>query len=314
MEYLIPVDDPWFSAHVPYNEEYDVDYKNPTYIADREVSPLGCTTSHQFCNPNLPPGLDCTPLNGWEQTLQSPSTQPQLSFNDRQNATYTRLLEAAYAASLDQVVIALDQRILLAAQEAAKEITIGLPSDQWKEEVLQLNSIMLAYIQSLMVSYVTGPWFTAYDVYIQPPSTPEEQEFCKNQISKDNRFYCFSILGMAIILVIGGLIVLVNLLLEPLVRLFRNMRKNDHGLYKQLEWDTTATLQLQRLVYEGQGSGTWHGEPDVVPVTTHGDRFGIPRWIGVGDAKRISLGGISAFEKADSPLMKGEARTVVTEA
>ena len=314
MEYYTPVDDPWFSAHVPYNKRYNADTEVPTFVADRLSSPLGCTTSHQFCNPNLPPGSACTQLNGWNQTLQSPTTQPDLQFNDRQQATYIRLMEAAYAASLDQVVIALDQSILLAVQEAAKDTTNSLPSDQWKDEVFQLNSLMLAYLQSLMVSYVTGPWFSAYNHYIQPPSTPEEQEFCKNQINADDSLYCFSILGMAIILVVGGLIVLVNLTLEPLVRLFRNMRKNDRGLYKQLEWDTTATMQLQRLVYEGQGSGTWHGDPDVVPVTTFGDRFGIPKWMGMGDAKRVSLGGDSAFGNADSPLMKEEVRTVVNEA
>ena len=310
MEYYSPVDDPWFSAHVPYNKRYGEDF--PTYVADRDVSPLGCATSHQLCNPNLPPGpANCTQLSGWNQTLNT--GQLNLNFNNRQHATLRRLMNAAYAASPDQVVIALDQEILLATQEAAKDLTNGLPPDQWKNEVGQLNSIMLAYIQSLMVSYVEGPWNPAYNRYIQRPSTPEEEEFCKNQIAADNSLYCFSILGMAITLVIGGLIILVNLTLEPLIRLFRNMRKTDHGLYKQLEWDMTATLQLQRLVYEGQGSGTWHGEPDVVPFTTHGDRFGIPKWTGVGDARRISLGGASAFEKVDSPLLKGEARTVVTE-
>ena len=313
MEYLKPVDDPWFSAHVPYNERYSERFTVPTYVADRLASPLGCTTSHQFCNPTLPISQACTPVNGWNQTLQSPTNVPDVAFNDRQFATYLRLMEAAYAASLDQVVSALDQRILMATQEAAKDLTISLPPDWWKSEVIQLNSITLAYIQSRMLSYVTGPWYNEYIHYIQRPSTPEEQEFCENQITTDNGFYCFSVLGMAIILVIGGLIILLNLVLEPLVRLFRNVRKNDHGLYKQLEWDMTATLQLQRLVYEGQGSGTWHGEPDVVPVTTHGDCFGIPKWTGVGDAKRISLGGASAFENAHSPLMKGEMRTSVNE-
>lgn len=311
MIYLNPVDDPWFSAHVPDNDS--IPYTVPTYVADRLVSPLGCTTSHQFCNPTLPIGQACTPFKGWNQTLQTPSGVPDLSFNDRQVATYFRLMETAYAASLDQVVSALDQSILLAAQAAAKDLSISLSPDWWKEEVLQLNSIMLAYIQSRMLSYVTGSFFSSYNHYIQRPSTPEEQEFCENQITTDSSFYCFSVLGMVIILVIGGLIILINLLLEPLVRLFRNLRKNDHGLYKQLEWDMTETLQLQRLVYEGQGSGTWHGEPDVVPVTTHGDRFGIPTWMGAGDAKRVSLGGVSAFENADSPLMKGEMRAVVTE-
>ena len=313
MEYYTPVDDPWFSAHVPYNDAFEDDTKVPTYVADRLSSSLGCATSHQFCNPNLLPGSACTPWGGWNQTLESLTTLSDLEFNDRQNATVIRLREAAYAASLDQVVIALDQSILLATQEAAKDLTNDLPPDQWKYEVSQLNSIMLAYMQSLMVNYVKGPEDPAYNHYIQRPSTPEEEEFCKNQIAADDSKYCFSILGMAIMLIIGGLIMLVNLTLEPLVRLFRDFRKNDHGLYKQLEWDTTATLQLQRLVYEGQGSGTWHGEPDVVPVTTYGDRFGIPKWTGVGDARRISMGGASAFEKVESPLMKGGVRTEVVE-
>ena len=292
---------------------FEADINIPTYLADRLSSPLGCATLHQFCNPNLLPGSACTPWGGLNQAAETLTTQPALQFNDRQNATIIRLMEAAYEASLDQVVISLDQNILLATEEAAKGLTNDLPPDQWKYEVAQLNAIMLAYMQSLMVNYVEGPWHPAYKKYIQRPSTPEEEEFCKNQIAADRSKYCFSVLGMAIVLIIGGFIVLLNLTLEPLVRLFRNFRKHDHGLYKQLEWDMTDTLQLQRLVYEGQGSGTWHGEPDVVPVTTYGDRLGIPTWTGVGDARRISQGGASAFEKADSPLMKGDVRMEVVE-
>ena len=313
MEYYTPVDDPWFSAHVPYNKRHPKATHHTTFFADKLNSPLGCATSYQVCNPNLLPGSACTQLGGWNQTLESLATQSDLEFNDRQNATVIRLMDAAYAASLDQLVIALDQRILLATLEAAKDLSNDLPPDQWKYEVYQLNSIMLAYMQSLIVNYVEGPEDPAYNRYIQPPSTPEEEEFCKNQIVADKSKYCFSVLGMAIMLIIGGVIILVNLTLEPLVRLFRNFTKNDHGLYKQLEWDTTATLQLQRLLYEGQGMGTWHGEPDVVPVTTYGDRFGISKWTGVGDARRISLSGASAFEMVESPLMKGEVRMEVVE-
>ena len=50
-----------------------------------------------------------------------------------------------------------------------------------------------------------------------------------------------------------------------------------------------------------------------MPVTTYGDRFGIPTWTGVGDARRISQGGASAFEKVESPLMKGDVRMEVVE-
>ena len=223
------------------------------------------------------------------------------------------MLEAIYTASLNQVVIALDQKIPLAAHKAAKDESISLPSDQWKDEVYQLNSIMLAYIQALIVNYVTGPSFPEYKKYIVTPSTPQEQEFCDNQMVTNNNYFCFSTLGVAIILAVGGLIILLNLVLEPLIRLLRNLRRDDYGLYKQLEWDMTATLQLQRLVYEGQGSGTWRGEPDVVPVTSGGTGLGIPKWTGMGEANRISLGGNAPLGQADSPLMKGEGRIMVTE-
>ena len=215
MEYYSPVDDPWFSAHQDAANR-------PTYFADKMSSPLGCATSHQFCNPNLPPESACTILGNWNQQWEFLSNPSALELNQRQNATVKRLLEAANAAALDQVVSALDQGILLATTEAAKTITIDLPPDQWKYEVYQLNSIMLAYMQLLMVNYVEGPDDPAYYNYIQPPSTPQEEEFCKNQIAADNSKYCFSVLGMAIMLIIGGFIVLLNLTLEPLVRLFRN--------------------------------------------------------------------------------------------
>ena len=184
---------------------------------------------------------------------------------------------------------------------------------------MNLNNIMLAYIQSLMVSYVTGPWgsqqykTSANDNWIEKPSTPEAQALCDNQIIFSRNYYSFSILGMALILAVSGFIILLNLTLDPLIRFIRHyITKSGHGAYKQLEWDMTETLQIQRLVYEGQGTGTWHGAPEDVPVTWHGDRFGIPEWTGAGEARRVPRGG-SMWEKAGSPLMKTEGRIMMTE-
>ena len=309
--YLNPVDDPWFAAHteiVPKGADA------PFYMTDNNPSNIGCINQHQFCNPNLPIGSACTDLTGvflaYNQSISD------LSFSPTQNATFTRLAEAAVAASRDHVVLALDQDILIASQQVANNKVIGLPDNQWQLEVLNINSIMLAYMQSLMVSYVTGPGetsFASYQRYIEHPTIPEEQQICRSQIVWRNDYYHFSILGITLILGLGLFIILLNLSLEPFIRLLRRIRENDHGLYKQLEWDMTETLQLQRLVYEGQGSGTWYGAPDQIPVTAHGDKFGVPEWTGMGDAKRISLSGSSTLGKVTSPLMKSEGRTVVTE-
>ena len=248
MTYLDPIDDPWFSAHT----HLELPGSHQAYVADNNPSPLGCINQHQFCNPNLPSQSGCTDLTGLVQASQS---IPGISFNQKQNAIFTRLQEAAAAASLNEVVISLDQEILLAVQSVAANQGINLSIDQWKCEVINLNNIMLAYIQSLMVSYVTGPQQDktfAYDNWIEKPSTPEAQAMCDNQIIFNRNYYSFSILGMALILALGGFIILLNLTLEPLIRFIRrHITRSGHGAYKQLEWDMTETLQIQRLVYEG---------------------------------------------------------------
>jgi len=45
--------------------------------------------------------------------------------------------------------------------------------------------------------------------------------------------------------------------------------------YKQLEWNTNGTLQLQRLAHEGLGAGTWSKAADWIPVTRQGDSLAI---------------------------------------
>lgn len=79
------------------------------------------------------------------------------------------------------------------------------------------------------------------------------------------RFSSFSVLGIALILIIGGLLVIVDLSLEWILDLFQ--RKKSQYRYSQLEWKSNNTLQLQRLAYEGIGSGTWLRAVETVPIT-----------------------------------------------
>lgn len=260
-------------------------------------------------DPNLSGDAACTVLTGWNQTLFRNVTP---SYNEEQSMTYVRVLEAAFDSTLNQVIIALDNRALEATGAAAENSAVGLDVDQWKNEVFGLNSIMLAYIQSLIVSYVDGPEVSSDHIFIQPPNATFGQSMCENQIITSTASYSFSVLGLVIILVFGGLIILTNLFLEPLIRVLRRLRRNDTGAYRQLEWDLTETLQLQRLVYEGQGIGRWKGEPNVVPVATEEDKFGIPQWHAEGDARRVSRDVIS-YGKASSPLMNNGMRATVTE-
>lgn len=247
--YLEPVNDTWFAAHNVMGDD-----QNDTlvlYYADNSVSPLECVTEHQFCNPNLPSESMCTNLTPIDQIS---SDVPRLSLNPKQSATQERLFYAAYNSSLNHVLGSLQMDALLAPILEVDGISAGLPDNLWMLEVTKWHYIMMAYTQSLMVSYVTGPSNPDKVQYLIPPGTSEEQQRCDNQIITGTDYASFSILGIGIILGVGGFIILISLTFEPVVKLIRKWLKR--GAYKQFKWGLAETLQLQRLVYESQGAGT----------------------------------------------------------
>jgi hypothetical protein len=84
-----------------------------------------------------------------------------------------------------------------------------------------------------------------------------------------------------LILVIGMLIIILDMALEPCVarRATRKYTKRlssmgdeefeskTHPLHSVIEWNQTGTLQLQRLAHEEAGFGTWSKCDNDVPVT-----------------------------------------------
>lgn len=80
----------------------------------------------------------------------------------------------------------------------------------------------------------------------------------------------FSIFGLSLIFVIGGIIIITNYLLESffLDSVFHCF-KNRHleARYQKLEWYMNGTLQLQRLAHEQLGYGDWAKCDSEMPVT-----------------------------------------------
>ena len=150
VQYEYPVDDPWFAAHQAYDDGGDV----PLYTADQNPSPLACKSQYQYCDPTLS-SEGCTLLGSLNDTYNSYLSQ-QASLSDSQNLTLYRILNAAYDSSYDHITVALDTDTLRATTSVAENKGLGLPLDEWKDEIVHLNSIMLAYMQRLMVAYVTG--------------------------------------------------------------------------------------------------------------------------------------------------------------
>lgn len=284
-----PVDDPWFSAHKP--KKFD----NATiwFKADKPLSPLGCVTQHQFCNPNLPAYSNCT---DWSSIAQIPPAIKSLKYRPLQSSVQALMYQAAWNTSFD-IVDVLSNEVLLASQ-SYHDPPAPLPPNQWVLEVKNIHATMLASMQSLMLAHVSGPSNPNSRQYMDPASTPDEQTLCTSQMATRNDYASFSTLGIAMILALGGVVIIIGLSIELITRTIR--KSTNRGTYRQLGWDVSEVLQLQRLAYEGHGMGNWRGDADSVPITAREDRFRTPVWRDNGEEKAIAM----EVGKMDSPLIR----------
>lgn len=88
----------------------------------------------------------------------------------------------------------------------------------------------------------------------------------RSQKVKSASHTSFSVLGLGITLGFRGLIILLELTAEPILKVVQRRYKT--GLYQRLEWVTNETLQLQRMAHEGLGAGSWTGGAESVPTTS----------------------------------------------
>lgn len=70
-------------------------------------------------------------------------------------------------------------------------------------------------------------------------------------------------------MVTGILIIIASYVLEPIFECLYRRRK--YREYTFLEWSASETLQLQRIGFQGVGSGTWSGYTDNIPRTKQGE-------------------------------------------
>lgn len=135
------------------------------------------------------------------------------------------------------------------------------------------------------MQYATGPPHLVTGSHLFRPTDPINVAMCGSQKVRNSfNTISFSILGVAIILIVGTMLILTNLILDLVVGWIQSRWKI--GDYRRLQWISEDKLQLQRMAYEEAGIGTWSGTTSVVPVTKYGDRLGLPSNI---DAKHPRL-------------------------
>ena len=262
------VNDPFYLATIPSTMNINgTDY--PYYVSDRYVNVLGCTDQHQFCNPATG---NCTELTASDPVFQEILT---IGFNEVQTMTALHLGVSILFLNTYFSVNSRGANAFRASETIHGNQQIALPNDQWIVEVSNWFGVSLAKLQQKTVQYATGP---SYDAQIIEPDSKEELIMCKNQIIRSQGgTTSFSVLGLCIIFIFGGILIVTSLVIDGLVGFIR--RKIDWKKYKSLQWTLDEKLQLQRLAYEEAGQGRWYACTGSVPVMNKDDRIGVPEHV-----------------------------------
>jgi hypothetical protein len=241
--FLQPVDDPWFSAHVPLGGRPSLPAILQTlYTPDRQISTIGCTERHQYCTSSN----ECTPLAGVGQVTAY--FQEKMNLSPIQNVTLDRVSRSVQRSNLLNVVqeIAKTSSPVLAINNSATAsftISLKLPNNQWQLELERWHSIAMARIQRTVVEYASGQ-IAPQTKYLLPPSTSSEQWLCRNQRIQSTVFQSFNVVALIVILVFGTLIILFSLNIERLAAWFH--RRWNVGGHRRAMWNDHDMLGKQR--------------------------------------------------------------------
>ena len=241
---ISPVDDPWFKATSKTTQKIANSnlYAAPMqmFTASNPVSVLGCLEDTELCNPSQPDGSACkllpTECNIIDETAS-------LHLNGKQKATVERLYEAISRTSLSQSVYYLGGSGLLAATSIEDNLSPGLPENQWTLEAKNWFATSLTALQLWSIQFVTGFGRQSFNAYITPP-LPADEWMCRNQVVQRGDFASFSVLGLATIIVVCGLIIVLS---EGLSRILpRIATKSVAQRRRDEEWQAYDILKLER--------------------------------------------------------------------
>lgn len=219
--YQEPVTDPFYSATTP-NTVLVGDVNMTFYSPDYWVYVMACVDQHQFCNPTT---NNCTPLTGAYTLGTTTNVFRNLNFNAAQYATAVHIsLHLSYLTTYSNVHTR-GPNALRASDSLNGIFQIGLPNTQWMTEVSSWFATSLAKLQQKVIEYATGPPSVPESYNLVKPQTKEEKQICNNQIiRRTSGTTSFSVLGVAIILSVGTVLIVTSLVLDTLVQYFRRRR------------------------------------------------------------------------------------------
>ena len=231
---------------------------------------LACIDQNQFCNPN---NGACTALASVTATSKNIR---DIGLNDVQATTAGRHFAALSFMTMTGVTQGRGAASLR-AQESVYELTSpALPDNQWMIELDSWFATALATLQNLVVQFAAGPPSLVNNGqgYVNHVNATDKAGLsaCRNQkVRGQSMFQSFSVVGVAFIIAVTLLLSIVNFVLPYAVMLARKVFTK--GKWKDEQWRLYDKLQMQRMVFEARGEGTWKGKDDAVPVAGLADKF-----------------------------------------
>ncbi|KAK0720238.1 hypothetical protein B0H67DRAFT_180194 [Lasiosphaeris hirsuta] len=301
-------DDPWYAASTAVNfttvlrDENGDFVKNETstqYFQTEVASPLGCRLQDQFCNPNKPLDVGCSPLG----PIFDPVTRSIAEFDEDYEGGLARLGWFTFIlqdmVALHNVVRTMGAHTLQSRYRLTSDGTQGqLPDNQWMIDIKYWLEINLASMQAAAVLAAQGPKNAVEEpLYSVKPNLTVEFDMCHNQkiLSKDHS--SFSVLGLGVTIAVGLLIVISSYSLDPIMSHLQ--RKYRMAEYRRLEWSTNGILQQQRLAFEGVGQGMWSRTDSHVPMTRKREHLAE---LDISNRSHPRLGSITVAEKKEPTL------------
>ncbi|KAL9109450.1 MAG: hypothetical protein Q9227_005958 [Pyrenula ochraceoflavens] len=262
--YTRQVNDDWYSAH-RFIEEVQSS-QQPGYIqvygADEPASAIGCKAHYELCSTSSSRTQGCTGSGG----ALDLETHDMVNW-DGPASSIAQWIGHPFL-DIGSVTVSMTSMALTSRATLGAGVQAPLPDHQWQSDVEYWHNIVLASFQGSPVENAMGPRDSdIFEHFWVTPHTDESRRLCKSQKILSSAYSNFSILGLAVVFIVGGIIIVLGYTLEHFVDFLETrIRKNT---YSRLEWSANDILQTQRMAHEELGIGTWQGCAGVgaVPVT-----------------------------------------------
>lgn len=276
--YLSPVDDPWFQANTLDRQSIKSSNLNVAkmrlYNSTEPVSVLGCIEETLLSNST--DGKDTAPMD-LVTHLKVESDTLGLNWSQKQIPIVQRLLYTSAYTAIAQAANSLSGNGLLASSYVQYNMSPGLPNNQWQLELMNWLATSLNALQTFTVQYVIGYGNQDGSVANIVPPADSDKWMCDRQIVHRDDYSSFSVLGLAILIIVSGCIILANVSTRRFVAMRQKKSKSIERLRFGFTWEDFDILNLtvdestkRQISFTGQSDTTPQGSPvDDVKLLTN---------------------------------------------